>query len=384
VQTNWFHGVSRAAAIVALATAGCAGPGDATASKGSWLAWSKPKAAAPTAVSDTVPSASSFTSLWKREAKPGLPSAAAAPEVSKPIPPGAGPELLVATAHIHESAGRNDEAERYYQKALELDARHREALIGYAHLLDRQNRFAEATTIYERATTAYPSDPAPVNDLGLCLARRRMYQKSIAQLRRAVSLKPGNKLYRNNLATVLLEVGDKQGALAELSAAHGEAVAHYNVGCLLHRKGQQAEALREFQAALRIDPGMSQAHEWVARLERPTGPLAAAAGAPMAPTTIGRERQHFQVAPATDQAAVLASTAAPMPGDAPTYLAGQGTNQPRAAAGTPELTYPQPPHEAERLRGPAAPTPEQLDRAGPAGFSALPPVETEFYPRGRY
>ena len=33
---------------------------------------------------------------------------------------------------------------------------------------------------------------------------------------------------------------------------------------------------------------------------------------------------------------------------------------------------------------PAAPTPEDLDRADKQGLSALPPVSTEYYPPSRY
>lgn len=391
-KCNW----RRLSVALSVASAvGCAGAGDATASKGSWLSWKKSTASATAASavpSDSVPKASSFASLWRKDkSKSGLPSANAELPVSKPIPPGAGPDLLVATAGIHEAAGRAGEAETYYHKALDLDAKHYKALLGTAHLLDRQNRFPEATTFYERAATAYPDDPAPLNDLGLCLARRRMYDKSVETLRQAVALAPTNKLYRNNLATVLLEIGDQPGALAELSAAHGEAIAHYNIGCLLHRKGKTQEAVAQFRAAVAVDPSMSQAHEWLAKLERPAGMPAPTAVATRQAALSGTRNPSLPVktgAPATQpprrwgQVSSVPAGPAPTPDAAPSYLLGNAAADP-ANSGADGLSQPGNPW-GNNGSAPAAPTPEQLDRADGRGLSALPPVGTEYYPPSRY
>jgi Tfp pilus assembly protein PilF len=309
--------------------------------------------------------------------------------VSKPIPPGAGPDLLVAAAKIHEAAGRNDEADRHYQKALEIDGKHYDALLGYAHLMDRQSRFPEATAFYERATTAYPGDPAPLNDLALCLARRRMYDKAAESLRQAVAIAPTNKLYRNNLATVLLEVNDRPGALQEMTAAHGEAIAHYNIGCLLQRKGKTQEAAAEFRAALAVDPKLTQANEWLAKLERPSHAPTAVASRPVTPVQRSANLQvrpgapNAQPARRWGQVSNTTTGPAPSPGAAPSYLLGgaaQAQNAPAATMSHPQSGWGQ----YGGGEAPAAPTPEDLDRADKQGLSALPPVSAEYYPPSRY
>ena len=66
-------------------------------------------------------------------------------------------------------------------------------------------------------------------------------------------------MYRNNLATVLLEAGRADDAVAVLTESHGPAVAHYNVGYLLNQRGDSAEALQHFQEALEIDPNFGAA-----------------------------------------------------------------------------------------------------------------------------
>ena len=54
-------------------------------------------------------------------------------------------------------------------------------------------------------------------------------------LRQAVKLEPKRKLYRNNLATVLVDMGRTDEAWDELSSVHTPAVAHYNLGYLLYQ-----------------------------------------------------------------------------------------------------------------------------------------------------
>ena len=45
---------------------------------------------------------------------------------------------------------------------------------------------------------------------------------------------PNSQLYRNNLAALLVESNRPDDAVTILSEAYGPAVAHYNVGYLLH------------------------------------------------------------------------------------------------------------------------------------------------------
>ncbi len=83
-----------------------------------------------------------------------------------------------------------------------------------ARLRDRQNRLDEALQYYHRAIQAYPKEAGVFNDLGLCLAKRQMYRDSITAIRKAMQLQPQKPLYHNNLASVLVETGDMEGAYA--------------------------------------------------------------------------------------------------------------------------------------------------------------------------
>ena len=85
---------------------------------------------------------------------------------------------------------------------------------------------------------------------------------------RATELDRRNTLYRNNIATVLVDQGHLREAFANLRAVHGAGAAYYNMGYLLHKKGQTQAALQHFTLALRADPSLTAARSWVEYLQR--------------------------------------------------------------------------------------------------------------------
>ncbi len=93
-------------------------------------------------------------------------------------------------------------------------------------------------------------------------------------MRQAVKLEPKRKLYRNNLATVLVDMGRTDEAWAELSSAHPSPVAHYNLGYLLYQKGDKGEASRQFTLAYEADKSLTMAHDMLAQLDGETRPQA--------------------------------------------------------------------------------------------------------------
>ena len=177
------------------------------------------------------------------------------------------PKLFVSMARLAERSGRLEEAEQRYRQALEIDPRDLDALLGYARLKDRQGRLDDAIGFYRQAAEAHPDNATVHNDLGLCLARHKKLREAVAELERAIQLVPKETLYRNNIATVLVEIGDVDAAFGHLTEVHSRAVAYYNVGYLLQKKGQSQSAARLFAEALKIDPSLQQARAWLVRLQ---------------------------------------------------------------------------------------------------------------------
>lgn len=197
--------------------------------------------------------------------------------VKKKDPPPT-PEFFVALARVHEQTGEHDMAAAQYEKALALDKNHLDALVSYAHMLDGQGQKVKATEYYVRAVKAHPQDASAANDLGLCYARQGKYELALEYLDKAVSLQPDRELYRNNIATVLVEIGRPDEAVQQIAAVYGEPIAHYNVGVLLNHQRRPEQAIRQFAIAIQQDPAMEEAREWLDRLnaEAPREQLASA------------------------------------------------------------------------------------------------------------
>lgn len=181
--------------------------------------------------------------------------------------------LLISMAQMHEQQGDIEAAREHFKRAIALSPDNLDVLLNVARLEDRQGRLEVAEMLYGRAVSVDPQSAAALNDLGLCVSRQDRVEQSVELLQRAIRLQPQKALYRNNLATVLIELGRDQEALTHLTAVHDPAVANYNMGQLLLRRGRVADAPQYFTTALQIDPTMESARAALTWLQasQPTG-----------------------------------------------------------------------------------------------------------------
>ena len=179
-------------------------------------------------------------------------------------------DFYVSIAQVHEQGNDNEEAAAQYEKALSVNPKHLDALLGYAHLQDRNGQLGKAVVLYERAVRAHPKDPRPSNDLGLCYAQQTKYNEALACLQKAVKLNPERELYRNNIATVLVKMERVDEAVEQIAVVYGEGVARYNVALMLNSQGSRAAAVEQFAAALKAQPDLTQAQDWLTQLNGPS------------------------------------------------------------------------------------------------------------------
>lgn len=177
-----------------------------------------------------------------------------------------GPEVYVANGQLWESSGSFDRAMENYSKALQTDPKNAPALGAIARLNDRQNNLPESVTYFERAIAVEPSEPTLYNDLGLVLARQEKYDAAVEQIQKAIAIAPGNKRFANNLATVHMDAGNADKAMAALTTAHDPAVAHYNMAYLNFKREQVGEARNQLETALKIDPNLEPARNLLDKL----------------------------------------------------------------------------------------------------------------------
>jgi tetratricopeptide (TPR) repeat protein len=122
-----------------------------------------------------------------------------------------------------EEAGERQRAIVLYKEILEIDPEYAAAYINMGTILFHQRNYAVAEDLYRRATMADPSYVLAYFDLGNVLDELQRLDESIAAYLQAVTLAPRY------------------------------ADAHYNLALAYERKGQRRQALRHWQAYIRLD-----------------------------------------------------------------------------------------------------------------------------------
>jgi tetratricopeptide (TPR) repeat protein len=174
-----------------------------------------------------------------------------------------GPELYVAVARLYEQSGKFAEAEANYQKALKEKPGDLAALLNYGRMKEKLNESNAALMLYQQAVQRHPRAASAHNYLGLFYERQNKHQEAAREIAQAMQLDPRNLLYRNNCATVLVEQNRLAEAFAVMREVHGDAAAYYNLGYMLHKKGDLPAAEHHFAQALRVDPRMAAAQRWL-------------------------------------------------------------------------------------------------------------------------
>ncbi len=260
-------------------------------------------------------------------------------------PSGDSSSVLLAAARLHERRGNFPAAEKQYVAALRADNKNVAAMLQLARLYDRQDKYQQAVQVYQHAIQMEPRNPIALNDLGLCYARRNELHNAVAHLERAIGAAPHNRLYRNNLATVLVEMNNPRAAFEHLAAANPEAVAHYNIGVLLFKKGDTHGAASHLQQAAAKDPSLTQASQLLARV------------APSLPT-----HQSPGAFAGNNTPAPYRNVSAQGPAETP----GVQSTAPRATGWYPEVRQPEPswrsPAAGTSRRAPTAPAPQPWSR----------------------
>jgi tetratricopeptide (TPR) repeat protein len=193
------------------------------------------------------------------------------------------PEFFIFAAQMCEKQGDLPQARQNLQRALSMWPGNADLLRAAGHMEDRQSNLPLAENLYQQAVSANPQNAAALNDLGLCLAREGRLEPSVQVLEQAIHLQPDKSLFRNNAATVLVEMRQDQRALGHLAAVHNPAEANFNLGQLLVDRGRPADAVTYFQTALNLNPSMQTAADALVKLGAQSNPPNYALQAPAAP-----------------------------------------------------------------------------------------------------
>jgi anaphase-promoting complex subunit 3 len=126
-----------------------------------------------------------------------------------------------------------------------------------------------------RAIAIHPNNPALVCRLGMVYERLRDRDRALAVYARASQLDPRNTLVRFKHAKALMELGQNQKALEELTVAYDlaprEANIHLLLGHVYQRLNDRTSALRHYTWALNLTTRQRHiVHDAIQRLNEQT------------------------------------------------------------------------------------------------------------------
>ena len=157
--------------------------------------------------------------------------------------------------YYHRQEGRVAEAERAFQRAVELNPGYPTAHQWYAILLSEQGRHDDALRHSRRSVDLDPLSGVMHQTLGLVNYYGRRFDDAVAASERALALNPGLALARSVRARALLAKGDAAGAIKATEGATGGELLSV-LGQAYWRAGDRAraEAVRDRLLAARPVP----------------------------------------------------------------------------------------------------------------------------------
>jgi eukaryotic-like serine/threonine-protein kinase len=118
----------------------------------------------------------------------------------------AGP--YVSLGHLHNELAQRDLALQEFQKALAINPRDPEALLGMAAVYDRMGRAADAEAAYKKAIALRPDYWDSYNSLGNFYDEQGRYREAVAQYKKVIELTPDNAAAYSNLGAEYMSIGD--------------------------------------------------------------------------------------------------------------------------------------------------------------------------------
>jgi len=176
-----------------------------------------------------------------------------APVAWKPVIDGISSDHLAQGRALLES-GYVDEAIAELSIAAGIGSNLLEAndLLGRAY--SRRGWHKQAMECYERALVAVPNDPLMLAGLGYSLYLNNNQPLALKRLKQAAKRLPNDPSIQNNIGLVQTRLGKFDDAYKSFARAGGEFNARVRIAQILESVGRDKEAVKHFEAALRLQP----------------------------------------------------------------------------------------------------------------------------------
>jgi Flp pilus assembly protein TadD len=142
-------------------------------------------------------------------------------------------------------------------------------LLGVAY--DRLGWHRQAAEAYGRSLAVSPKDWVTLANLGYSLYLADDYAGALRRLNQAARLAPSEPVILNNLGVVNARLGRHGDAYRNFARASNEYEAHVKLAGILEEQRRDKEAVKHYEAALRLQPGASAILERLVALYDRTG-----------------------------------------------------------------------------------------------------------------
>jgi serine/threonine-protein kinase len=188
------------------------------------------------------------------------------------------PAVFVTLGRIHDGTGQHNLALQEFERALELDHRDADALLGLADAYSSAGRIQEAEDTYKRAAAMRPEYWDGHYRLGAFYYQQGRYADAASQFRRVVELLPDHAPAHTSLGTAFLSLGQELDAETEFKkslALAPDYPALANLGVMYYRQKRFAESATMTEEALglndkdyRLWNNLAIAYEWLSQPEK--------------------------------------------------------------------------------------------------------------------
>jgi tetratricopeptide (TPR) repeat protein len=168
-------------------------------------------------------------------------------------------ETHFAAGQFAEGNGDPDTAIQQYQSALKLDPNYKGALLRLGMLYASQQQYPQAIEIFQRFVKATDGSASAYSDLGFCLELAGRTDDAQSAYKTGIAQDPKNQPCRVNYGLLLARSGKIAEATAQLQTVLTPAQVHYNIAAVFEGQGRTEQAKSEYQAALQLDPNMTDA-----------------------------------------------------------------------------------------------------------------------------
>ncbi len=169
------------------------------------------------------------------------------------------PAVHVTLGALNGTLGKSDLALQEYEKALDINPRDADALLGIASTYEHLNHVAGAEANYKRAVALRPDYWSGYLDLANFYDRQHRVPEAIAELQHVIELTPDNPTAYSNLGAEYMEAGDtKSYASAEVAFRKSIQIApnyeaYANLGFLFVQQQRYADGVQAMRQALALN-----------------------------------------------------------------------------------------------------------------------------------